>query len=213
MVGRREGRGRTTSPRSRRSDRGQAHTLEAFTASLLLVGAIIFALQVTAVTPLTASTSSQHIENQQLQIAAGLLDSASSNGSLREAVLYWNDSAGTFYQVDEEEGYYARGGPSGLVFGDMINRTFRDRGIAMNVDVWYVSPDGALQREQMVHFGTPSDNAVSARRTITLYDDDRLTAPGETGTVADSTTFYANDRSPDTGVYAVLRVEVVVWRM
>ena len=197
----------------RPGDRGQAHTLEAFTASLLLVGAIVFALQVTAVTPLTASTSSQHIENQQQQIAAGLLDSAASNGSLREAVLYWNDTEGQFHGVNDREGYYAIGGPSGTQFGDMLNRTFRDRGIAMNVNVWFVTATGGVQRERMVHFGTPSDNAVSARRTITVYDDEQLTAPGATETLAESTTFYAADRSPTTGVYAVLRVEVIVWRM
>lgn len=198
---------------SQTSHRGQAHTLEAFTASLLLIGAVLFALQVTAVTPLTASTSSQHIENQQLQVANGLLDSAVSNGSLREAVLYWNDTAGEFYGVDDQEGTYTTGGPSGLVFGDMLNRTFRERGIAFNVNVWYVTTGGSLRREQMVESGNPSDNAVSARRTVTLYDDDRLTSPVSNGTVSESNTFYAPDAAPDSGVYNVLRVEVVVWRM
>ncbi|MFB6353664.1 MAG: hypothetical protein ABEJ92_06215 [Halobacteriales archaeon] len=193
--------------------RGQAFTLEAFMASLLLVGAIIFALQVTAVTPLTASTSSQHIENQQLQVASGLLDSAVSNGSLREAVLYWNGSAGQFYGVNDEEGYYAVGGPPGLVFGEMLNRTFRARGIAFDVNVWYVGVDGDLRQEEMVNFGTPSDNAVSARRTITLFDDDRLTSPESSDPVDEVGTFYAPDFAPDSGVYNVLRVEVVVWRM
>lgn len=199
--------------RSTGDARGQAFTLEAFTASLLLIGAILFALQVTAVTPLTASTSSQHIENQEHQIASGLLDSAIQNGSLREALLFWNDSAGTFYQVDDQEGNYVRGGPPGLTFGAMVNRTFRDRGIAFNVNVWYVGADGDLRLEEMVHFGTPSDNAVSARRTITLFDDDRLTAPGFDKPLSQAKTFYAADQSPDSGVYNVIRVEVVVWRM
>jgi len=201
--------------RRRTDQRGQAFTLEAFTASLLLIGAIIFALQVTAVTPLTASTSSQHIENQEHQVASGLLDSAIQNGSLRAAVLYWNDSAGTFYGVDHSEGTYVEGGPPGLTFGAMVNRTFRDRGIAINVNVWYVGADGDLREEQMVHFGTPSDNAVSARRTLTLFDDDRLTAPGASfgEPLSEARTFYAPDRSPDSGVFNVVRVEVVAWRM
>ncbi len=193
--------------------RGQAHTLEAFTASLLLVGAIIFALQVTAVTPLTASTSSQHIENQQLQVASGLLDSAVSNGSLREAVLYWNDSTGEYYRVDETESTYVTGGPPGLTFGEMLNRTFRDRGIAFNVYVWYVGAGGDLRREPMVYFGAPSDNSVSARRTVTLFDDDRLTAPGPSVPLSEAETFFAQDFAPDSGVYNVVRVEVIVWRM
>jgi hypothetical protein len=182
-------------------------------ASLLLVGAVLFALQVTAVTPLTASTSSQHIENQQLQVANGLLDSAVSNGSLRESVLYWNDSRGVFYGVDEQEGTYVTGGPPGPALGDMLNRTFRERGIAFNVNVWYISSSGELRREQMVDFGSPSDNAVSARRTVTLFDDDRLTSPAGNPPVSESDTFYAPDVATNSGVYNVLRVEVVVWRM
>lgn len=199
--------------RRRGTDRGQAFTLEAFTASLLLIGAVLFALQVTAVTPLTASTSSQHIENQQLQVASGLLDSAVSNGSLREAALFWNDSAGEFHNVNENESYYAVGGPPGLTFGHMLNRTFRERGVAFNVNVWYVSSSGELRRERMVNFGTPSDNAVSARRTVTLFDDDRLTAPNHDTTLSNASTFYAADVAPDSGVYNVIRVEVIAWRM
>jgi hypothetical protein len=195
------------------SDRGQAFTLEAFTASLLIIGAVLFALQVTAVTPLTASTSSQHIENQQLQVASGLLDSAVSNESLREAALYWNDSAGEFHGVNDEEGHYTVGGPSGLTFGQMLNRTFRERGIAFNVNVWYVNSDGELRRERMVDFGTPSDNAVSARRSITLFDDDRLTAPDHREELSNTDRFYAPDVAPDSGLYNVIRVEVVAWRM
>lgn len=195
------------------TDRGQAFTLEAFTASLLLIGAITFAMQVTAVTPLTASTSSQHIENQQLQVANGLLDSAISNESLREAILFWNETAGGFHNVDAQEGYYAIGGPTNITFGHMLNRTFRNRGIAFNVNVWYVATSGNLRSKRMVHFGTPSDNAVSARRTITLFDDDRLTAPGNTQQLSETGSYFAPDISDDSGLYNVVRVEVIVWRM
>lgn len=192
--------------------RGQAFTLEAFTASLLLIGSIIFALQVTAVTPLTASTSSQHIENQQQQVASGLLDAAVSNGSLREAVLYWNESSGQFDGARPSDGYYASGGPP-TTFGAMVNRSLRDRGLAFNVNIWYVTSSESLRREQLVHLGTPSDNAVSARRTLVLYDDDTLTSPISSDELSATTTFYASDVSTDSGVYNVLRVEVVVWRM
>jgi hypothetical protein len=195
------------------SDRGQAFTLEAFTASLLLISSIIFAMQVTAVTPLTASTSSQHIENQQLQVANGLLDSAVSNDSLREAVLFWNGTAGEFHNVDEQDGYYTAGGPPGVTFGHMLNRTFRARGIAFNVNIWYVNSNGGLGSHRMVHFGTPSDNAVSARRTITLFDDDRLTAPGQDQQLRSISSYFAPDIAPHSGLYNVVRVEVVAWRM
>lgn len=193
------------------SDRGQAITLEAFTAALLLISGIIFALQATAITPLTASTSSQHIENQQTQVAAGLLDSAAENGSLRTAVLNWNDSKGSFADVGDR-GYYAHSGPPGTTFGSMLNRTFRDQGIAFNVNVIYVTTTDQYRSEKMVHFGTPSDNAVSVRRTLTLYDDDALTGPTG-GTLANTSSYFFSDTAPDSNIYAVIEVEVVVWRM
>lgn len=193
------------------TDRGQAITLEAFTAALLLIGGIIFALQATAITPLTASTSSQHIENQQTQVAAGLLDSAAENGSLRTAVLNWNDSRGSFADVSAR-GYYAQGGPPGTTFGTMLNRSFRDRGIAFNVNVIHVTSTDRYRAERMVHFGTPSDNAVTVRRTITLYDDDDLTGP-TSGTLANTSSYFISDIAPDSNIYAVVEVEVVVWRM
>lgn len=190
--------------------RAQAHTLEAFTAALLLIGGVIFALQVTAVTPLTASTSSQHVENQQLQMARGVLDSAVENGSLNHALLYWNESKGTFLDTGDE-GYYATGGPPNT-FGHVLNRTFRDRGIAMNVNVYYVTVSGSTRIQEMVHFGTPSDNAVSARRTITLFDDDNMTGTTSSG-LNESSSYFAPDISPETGLYNVIRVEVLLWRM
>lgn len=193
------------------STRGQAFTLEAFTAGIILLGGILFALQVTAVTPLTASTSSQHIENQQQQQVRGLLDSAVENESLKAAVLNWNDTAGTFAGADSDTGYYTLGGPSGTTFGEMLNRTFGDRGIAFDVTVRYLRQDGQLAQEEMVNSGVPSENAVQAHRTLTLYDDDELTGPSAEP-LSNTTTFYATDFEPDSQLYNVVRVEVVVWR-
>ena len=198
-------RRRATEP----GDRGQAHTLEAFTAALLLVGSVVFALQVTAVTPLTASTSSQHIENQQVQVARGLLDSATENGSLREAVLDWNDSAGSFANTGDR-GYYIRPDRASNTFGAMLDRTFLDRGVALNVNVLYVTSGGDVRSRRMVYLGTPSDHAVTASRAVSLYDDDQLD-DGPT-TLNDSSSYFAPDVA-DGSVYNVVRVEVVVWRM
>ena len=197
------------------TDRGQAYTLEGFSAALLLVASVIFALQITAVTPLTASTSSQHIENQQSGVARGLLASAVHNESLEPALLFWNETGGKFHD-STSDGYYALGGPPGLTFGRMLNRTFRDRGIAVNVNIQYLSTDESRRTVRLVHMGIPSDNSVTARRTVTLHDEDVLYddegEPTQT-TLTDASGFYAPDASPDSPVYNVLVVEVVTWRM
>lgn len=192
--------------------RGQAHTLEAFAASILLLSSLLFALQVTAVTPLTGSTSSQHIENQQAAIADGILASEASNGTLKPTTLYWNASGSNWHNATSDG--YPLGGPP-TPFGAVLNETLADRGIAFNVNVYYVRSD-ERRRARMVYLGQPSDHASVATRTVTLYDDDEiLDADGDpSGTNVSSTSdFYAPDASPNSPLYNVVEVEVVAWRM
>ena len=203
------------------ADRAQAHTLEALAAAAVLLASVGFALQVTAVTPLTASTSSQHIENQEGAVAAGVLAAAEENGTLRETVLYWNASGRQFWDADFH-GRYVNAGPP-TAFGGTLDRAFLDRGIAVNVDLYFVQPDGDRRHRRLVHLGQPTEHAVTASRTVTLYDDDRLYRSngssvepyGKTLTqvAADPDEgFYAPDAAA-SGVYNVVEVEVTVWRM
>jgi hypothetical protein len=193
--------------------RAQAHTVEAFVAGIILLASVVFALQVTAVTPLTASTSSQHIENQQEAVATGILASAAANGTLEPTVLFVNNSTGRFHG-DTFDGMYVSGGPP-TAFGDTLNESFLDRGIAFNLYVHHATSERTMRRQTVVRMGGPSDNAISARRTVTLYDDDVLYAADgskTTHTLADSGTFYAADQHVGP-LYNVVEVEVVVWRM
>jgi len=196
-----------------RENRGQAHTLEGVVAALIMLSAVIFALEMTAVTPLSASTSSQHLENQQEATARGILGAAAETGALERAVLAWNDSAPRFWHASSL-GYFASGSPPND-FGAMLDRSFDSQGIAYNVDVVYETAAGERAVEQLVYQGRPSDNAVSAARSLVVFDDDpiydRNGDPTATA-VSDEDTYFAPDASAGS-VYNVLRVEVVVWRI
>lgn len=192
--------------------RAQAFTLEAILAAAVLLASVAFAVQVAGVSPLSATTSNQQVENQRWGTAAGTLDAAVANGSIKPAVLYWNESKEAFFGA-RYDGYYVAGGPP-TDFGATLNRTIRDRGLAFNVNVAYESADGDVATRRLVHQGSPTDDAVRAAATVTLYDDDVLrdeSLEPTNRTVEASTAFYAPDASPDTPVYNVLRVEVVVW--
>lgn len=194
--------------------RGQAHTLEGIAAAILIVSSVVFALQVTAVTPLTASTASQHIENQQRGAGNGLLATADASGALRESVLYWNDTRAAFYGT-EAEGFYVEGAPP-TRFGEMLEDTFDDAGLAFNVNVHYLTSAGDERSRRMVYLGNPSDHAVTVGRTITLYDDDVLLDEDGTETattLAETDRFFAPNVDESSHVYNVVRVEVTVWRM
>jgi hypothetical protein len=201
-------------------ERGQAHTLEGIIGGLLLLSGLVFALQATAVTPLSASTSSQHIENQLEASAEGVLAVAADDGSLKNATLNWNESSGKFYNLSEDDEQFTAGGPPNA-FGRLLNRTFADRRIAFNVYLIPLSPTNDPSepfdrpRQGLVYRGAPSDNAVTASRIVTIYESDRLLdANGDPGmTVTDSSTFYAGDAAPNSTVYNLVQVRVVVWRM
>ncbi|WP_418282985.1 DUF7288 family protein [Halorubrum sp. DTA98] len=194
-------------------DRGQAHTLEAFVAALLLVAGLIFATQATAVTPLSASTSNQHIENQEAIGAADVLATTKERGDLKKGLLYWDDDA--FIDAGEP-GYY-----TGMVNGshplsDPFNESFDDRRVAFNVDVFSLE-DGDRNRQRMVDMGEPSDNAATAAVHVPVYTDDRLyndSSGAFDGDVVDETTYFAPP-DPEAGptLYAVLEVRITAWQI
>lgn len=196
-------------------DRGQIHTLEAFLAALLLVGALLFATQATAVTPLSASTSNQHIENQNGAVAADLLRLTAHDGSLKESLLYWNHEQGRFYGAPEDQLAYT-GVPSGdHPLSDHLNTSFGTGELAYNIELTYQMSDGTLSSEYMFHMGTPSDHAVTASRMVTLYEHDNLTADGfeDQQLGNESTGFWAANVSSASSLYNVVEVRITVWRM
>jgi len=194
-------------------DRGQAHTVEAFIAALLLISGLLFAMQATAVTPLSASTSNQQIENQQRALADDLLSTAAEDGSLKRAVLYWN-TTGSKFQDSGERGYYQEVGTQNA-FVASLNETLAERRIAYNVRVRYHVPNSvapSVTTDEMVILGQASDNAVTASRTVTLYDDDRLTGEDDCA-VQSCSSFYAPNVDGDSRLYNRVEVRITTWRM
>ena len=195
--------------------RAQAFTLEAVVASVVVLGSLLFALQVAGVTSLTASTSNQQILDQQGSVAAGVLDAAAADGALGPTLRYWDDDARRFHRLPTgvDRAFYTVGPPT--AFGSLLNETLDDRNVAFNVNLRWVDATGGVDRAPLVRYGRPSDDASRATRTVALYDADRLLDAD--GTRSDTTlanaSFYAPDRYPDSPLYNVVRVEVVVWRV
>jgi len=205
-------------PRTGNTDRGQAHTVEAFIAALLLVSGLLFAMQATAVTPLSASTSNQHIENQQRALTSDLLSTAAEDGSLQEAVLYWNTSQAGFENSSEGGDYTDAGSQN--AFLTRLDETLSDRRIAYDVEVRFHNTTGtpSVDSISMVDMGRPSDNAVTASRTLTLGDSATLTGSDDRSlsTVAadPDASFYAPDADPASDLlYNRLEVRITTWRM
>lgn len=198
------------------TERGQSYALEGIVAGAVVLAAIAVALQSAVITPQSTSATNQRIEVVEGTTADTMLDHAARNGSLREAVLFWDPDNRTFASARgvnaSAEGYIP--GPPPNQFGDLLNRTFYDENIAVNVYVSYTR-DNSTVTKQMVFQGTPSNAAVSAARSVVLFDDDPLVdESGPTGTVIGNTNeFYAPDAAPNSSVYNVVEVRLVVWRI
>lgn len=194
----------------RGDDRGQSITLEAITGSVLLLTAVLFTLQATALTPLTASTANQQIEEQNRALADDLLDVETENGTLHDLVLDYNTTVEAYNDNDMRLDAWPAEPPG--PFGDALTRTFGTQNVAYNVYVHY-QEDGATKAEPLVFQGQPSDNAVSASKTLILYDDDELTDEGTDRTLSETPDFFIDDQRRDHPVYAVVELRIVVWKM
>lgn len=201
--------------------RGQAFTLEAFVASLLVLGGVAFALQATAVTPLSASTSNQHVGNQERAAAVGLLTAADENGTLVEAVTFWNGTNTTMtqgkFQNTSESGEYTNGGPPNA-FGRALNETFGDERTAFNVEVRYWTANASRETVPMVDMGSPTNDATVATRSVVLYNDTQLSSVSNrtVETAAQTGNFYIDrdqSPSPNSHLFAIVEVRITVWRI
>ena len=197
--------------------RGQAHTLEGIAAAGLVVAGVSFALQATAVTPLSASTSNQHVENQLRATAGSLLDTAEANGTLRPTITHWNHTSHGFVGTGDR-GYFTEKGPE-TPFGTALEETFIDGRVATNVHIYYMDVNRTRSKERLVYMGEPSDNAVTATKTVILYDDTvyNYTATNPTyenvSAASAAGDFYMPDAAPDNELFNVVEVEVTVWRI
>ena len=210
--------------RTDRTDRGQTFTLEAFVAAILLLAAVAFAMQVVAVSSNTADQADIEVGAQHTGLAQGVLDQSADNGTLQSTLVYWDENGSAFHGADDlDEGFYIGRAPP-TIFGNKTAEMFDDRQDRYNIDLYYTNTtengNQTRERQRLVEMGTPSDDAVRVTQTVVLYNDTTLVDENRSATdvtladVTDDETaaFYAPDANPDSPVYNVVRVEVVLWR-
>lgn len=196
-------------------DRGQAFTLEAVVAALLIVSAVAFSLQIMAITSNTASVGDTELRDQHAGIAQGLLDGAADRGTLKNTLLSWNEKQERFHNATDEDGFYLAEPPD-TTFGEDLEEHLASQGLRYNIDLVYLDKAGERQTHQLVEYGTPSADAVRVTQTVTLYEDSHLvhkngTAHEDASLQTVNDTFYAPNIDEESTVYTVIRVEVTVW--
>jgi hypothetical protein len=203
-----------------RGTRAQAFTLEGFVAAAVVLTSVVLALQ-TVVVPPDAGTANQD-DSLRTQAEDILRTQASEDGQdLTHAVRYWDPLRRTFSGAqDRTVGYGSQALPTAL-FDGAFERTFSARGLTYNVVLVYHRPGTASMRaEPILYQGTPGSNAVTARHTVTLYDEMALTSPGagprrleqyDADPSVEGAVFYPIPDVADGPVYNVVEVRVTVW--
>ena len=202
--------------------RAQGYTLEGVIASLVVLSAVLFAMQSVALTP-SSGGSVDINERQNLRTQAAdvlVLSSQNETFSLSTLARHWDESKQTFAGgLTPRLGYGSRQ-PRGQI-GEILNETFANRSRTYNLELRYLprnASNGTLTTP-VVFRGTPSDDAVVASRTITLFDNQTLTSPGasdvelwEYGTeIEDDDGYYPVPNAVDGPVYNVVEVRLTVW--
>lgn len=198
----------------RSDDRAQAFTLEALVAGLLIVVALLFALQSVVVAP---GIPGSDIEPDVRQQATDTLDIAHHEGALNHMLRYYNNSTAeeTFAGARSADIGYGSDVPP-TRFGELIEDSFTNRGMVVNVIVNYHRPNSTVvDSDRLVYRGAPPDAATVATSTVTLYSDQHLTGPAGAnrtlGEAAADGTYPIPDVDPDGPVHNIVELRVIIW--
>lgn len=218
--------------RTEDGERGQAYTLEGFIGSMVVLMAVLFALQSVVITPTTGGAADRAVQSQvQQETMDALAISAEGQGrgetgTLSYMVRYWNHSEERFYGANSSDSSDSYGSQTfnreAFVLGQVLSERYTETGSYYNVELVYQNDSTAnrtFERVRMVDQGTPPESAVTASHTVTLYDDDELTAPSSRDEGINLTEANRNEGYPippaengdDNPVYNVVEVRVIVW--
>lgn len=210
----------------RDDERGQAYTLEGLVGALVILTALLYAMQAVVLTPTTAGTVDQDVKAQLRVEAHDVLVVSADRGELADLALNWNNSTGTFAHAYDDVVGYSQNPPCTMgppadprpceAFGERLDDTFSSQGFTYNLFVDYRNATDVRETDTAtaVYRGVPSSNDVVATYTVVLYDNMTLTSPenanGRTLEELGSEEFYADDIDPGP-VYNVVEVRLVLW--
>lgn len=201
------------------TDRGQAYTLEGFIGAMVVLMAVLLALQSVVIMPTTSGTADRTVQNQLQQETKDALVVAAQDGGLSETIRNWDEDAnggeGGFHNAsqpgpDGERTYDVGSFANQSMLDEILESRFADKGRSYNIEL--VADDGEeFNATRLVYQGSAPPDAFTASYTVTLYEDDILTDPSDDpSTLAESSTYPISNEGDDP-LYNVVEVRVVVW--
>jgi len=207
-------------------DRGQAYTIQGVIGAILIASALVVGLQAVDISPWTDDSTDDRAEALRVQ-TQDLLAAASDRDALRiGATCIDGDGNGTPHPA------VAAGTEANETerdaFGTLLNRTLTDTSTAYRVSLEYnASAGGAVESTPLTPDRAETRSSVSVTRQVVLTDSDRIhefdddrgkCVPVRTGNntlgardADPDASVYVDDQHPDSDLYAIVRVKVVVW--
>jgi len=192
-------------------EKAQLYTLEAVAAASIMLIVIIYAIDATSMTPLTASTSSVHVEAELIAMGQdifNILDYAEPGyrSRLKMDIAAWDGKeyiwSGSNYTVKGTTN--VTGKLTNLT--ELLNVTLIKQGTAHNLDLVFLSrrPDNTTYpvKVKIIYNGDPSNNAVIVSRKIVLQNSDNL-----------NPTNPIEDIDLSSNFYNIVDIKLTLWRM
>ncbi|SFC10664.1 hypothetical protein SAMN05444422_104300 [Halobiforma haloterrestris] len=208
------------------NERGQAYTLEGFIGAMIVLTAVLLALQSVVITPTTGGAADRSVQaqiQQETQDALVVAAATDDEANLSAMVRHW-DGDGGFNGTDqpgpEEEVYTVEDFSEKFVLGKVLDKRFTEAGQNYNVELHYLNEtatgDRVHENRSLVVQGSPSSDAVTASYTVSLFDNQSVTSnEGAADTIREAADNDSESipRLDDTGeeLYNVVEVRVIVW--
>ncbi|MFC6718534.1 hypothetical protein ACFQGT_01040 [Natrialbaceae archaeon GCM10025810] len=186
------------------SDRGQAYTLEGFIGAIVVLLAVLFALQSVVIAPTTGGLADRSVQSQIQQETQDALVVTEQDENLTEMIEEMDDDE-AFDEENRSDPYYddTEDFEKNTTLGKILESEDR----SYNVELYYRDNESDDYLETSVvrqsgSAGPPSSSAVSASYVVTMFGDE-----GD----FDSLPQHPNHDDSDDPVYTLVEVRVIVW--
>ncbi|MFC7115606.1 hypothetical protein ACFQH2_12540 [Natronoarchaeum sp. GCM10025703] len=175
--------------------RGQAFTLEGVIGAMILLTAVLFALNSAVLLPSTGETGNQAQIEQE---AKDVMQIAADEGHLTQMARCYNTTEEEWFG---QEGT-ATAPPNDTELQTLLDDTFGDRDRSYNLEIKYATDTST---ERVTYQGASTRNGVTVSRTVTLYEDEPLLRESGSGTSCADPEEELNTLSDDGDNYPVTR--------
>lgn len=201
----------------RDTSRAQIHTLEGLAGAVVLILAVTYAFNAFVVTPTSDVDPGTEMKEQ---MAEDILSVSHGEEGLevRNILLNWNASQAQFEGSSGGAYYYEKEppDPGNVTFSEEIENMMSNEGLSYNLDATFTAENGTETGSlTLVHNGDPGSSAVTASRTVYLFDDDNVTSADGRVTLEEvnneSDLVYPIPSRDDLASYNRVSIRKTVW--